>query len=90
MPGIKTRESVKQAVKTLNRSAVLAEKTKKSLLQTKEKAEQGLYSRENSTEEYAADKLESGVQTAVSRTVYRLDKTGRWGVKESRQNVSKA
>ena len=90
MPGIKTRESVKQAVKTLNRSAVLAEKTKKSLLQTKEKAEQGLYGKENSTEEYAADKLESGVRTAVSRTVYRLDKTGRWGVKESRQNVSKA
>ena len=55
MPDIKTKNVVKGTVKTIDKSAVAAERMKDAYIRTKDKAEHGVYSAEGSAEEYAAD-----------------------------------
>ena len=79
-----------EKIKLFEKRVRLVGYQKHTLFRIREKSEHSLYARENSSEEYAADRLESGTKTAVSQTIHQLDKAGRWGVRESRQNVSKA
>lgn len=67
MPDIKTREKVKGTVKTLDKAAVAGERMKAAYVRTKEKAEQGIQSKEDSPEEYAADRISAGSETVVHR-----------------------
>ena len=60
MPDIKTRDVVKGTVKTIDKSAVAAERMKDAYIRTKDKAEHGLYSADNSPNEYAADRITGG------------------------------
>ena len=57
MPDIKTKNVVKGTVKTIDKSAVAAERMKDAYIRTKDKAEHGVYSAEGSAEEYAADRI---------------------------------
>ena len=79
-----------EKIKLFEKRVRLVRYQKHTLFRIREKSEHSLYARENSSEEYAADRLESGTKTAVSQTIHQLDKAGRWGVRESQQNVSKA
>ena len=79
-----------EKIKLFEKRVRLVRYQKHTLFHIQEKSEHSLYARENSSEEYAADRLESGTKTAVSQTIHQLDKAGRWGVRESRQNISKA
>lgn len=79
-----------EKIKLFEKRVRLVRYQKHTLFHIQEKLEHSLYARENSSEEYAADRLESGTKTAVSQTIHQLDKAGRWGVRESRQNISKA
>lgn len=90
MPEIKTRDVVKGTVRTLDKSAIAAERMKDAYIRTKEKAEHGVYSAESSPDEYAADRLSGGTETAVRETVHQLDKQGRRGVEATKDNISKA
>ena len=49
MPDIKTRDVVKGTVKTIDKSAVAAERMKDAYILTKDKAENVSYSADNST-----------------------------------------
>ncbi len=89
MPEIKTREIAKGTVKTIDKSAVAAERMKSAYIRTKDKAEHGVYSAEGSPDEYAADRISGGTETAARETVHQLDKAGRKGVKTTKENVSK-
>lgn len=90
MPEIKTREVAKGTVKAIDKSAVAAERMKSAYIRTKDKADHSLYSAENSLDEYAADRVSGGTETAARETVHRLDKFGRKGVKDTKENISKA
>ena len=90
MPEIKTREVVKGTVKAIDKSAVAAERMKSAYIRTKDKADHSLYSAEGSPDEYAADRVSGGTETAARETVRRLDKFGRKGVKDTKENISKA
>ena len=79
-----------EKIKLFEKRVRLVRYQKHTLFRIREKSEHSLYARENSSDEYAADRLESGTKTAVSQTIHQLDKAERWGVRESRQNVSKA
>ena len=57
MPDIKTRDVVKGTVRTLDKSAIAAQRMKDAYIRTKEKAEHGVCSAESSPDEYAADRL---------------------------------
>lgn len=90
MPDIKTRDVVKGTVKAIDKSAVAAERMKDAYVRTKDKAEQGVFAAEGSPDEYAADRILSGTETAVHETAHGLDKVGRKGVKTTKENISKA
>ena len=89
MPEIKTRDVVKGTVKTIDKSAVAAERMKSAYIRTKDKAEHGLYSAESSPDEYAADRISGGTETVTRETVRQLDKFGRKSVKSTKENISK-
>lgn len=48
MPDIKTRDTVKGTIKTLDKAAVAGERMKEAYVRTREKAEHGVYSAESS------------------------------------------
>ena len=90
MADIKTRDTSKGTIKTINKAAVATERMKKAYVMTKDKAEHSTNASENSAEEYASDKIEAATDRTVHETAYRADKIGRWGVRETRQNYQKA
>ena len=90
MADIKTRDTSKGTIKTINKAAVATERMKKAYVMTKDKAEHSTNASENSAEEYASDKIEAATDRAVHETAYRADKVGRWGMRETRQNYQKA
>lgn len=90
MPDIKTRDTVKGTIKTLDKAAVAGERMKEAYVRTKEKAEHGVYSAESSPEEYAADRFSGGTETVTYEAAHQFDKQGRKGVQATRENISKA
>ena len=90
MPDIKTRDVVKGTVKAIDKSAVAAERMKDAYIRTKDKAEQGLYSVDNSPNEYAADHITGSAESAAREAVHQFDKQGRRGIRTTKENISKA
>ena len=77
MPDIKTRDIAKGTIKTIDKSAVAAERMKSAFIQTKEKAEHSVDVPERSAEEYASNRLESGIDRVSHEAVHQFDKQGR-------------
>ena len=90
MPDIKTRDVVKGTVKAIDKSAIAAERMKDAYVRTKDIAEHGVFAAEVSPDEYAADRILGGTETAAHEAVHGLDKIGRKGVKTTKENISKA
>ena len=90
MPDIKTRDTVKGTIKTLDKAAVAGERMKEAYVRTREKAEHGVYSAESSPQEYAADRFSGGTETVTYEAAHQFDKQGRKGVQATRENISKA
>jgi hypothetical protein len=90
MGKIKTRDVVKGTVKSIDKSAVAAERMKDAFVRTKDKAERGLYSNENSPSEYAADNVMHIADRAVDEGVHQFNKQGQKAFEETRRNVGKA
>ena len=90
MSKIKTREIAKGTVKSIDKSAVAAERMKDAFVRTKDKAERGLYSDGNSPTEYAADSLSHTADRAVDEGVHQFNKQGQKGFEETRRNIGKA
>ena len=90
MVDIKTRDTSKGTIKTLDKAAIATQRMKQAYIQTKDKAEHSTHASENSPEEYASDRMESATDRAMHKTIEQADKVGRWGVRETRQNYQKA
>ena len=90
MADIKTRETVKGTIKTLNKAAIAGQKMKQAYIATKDKAEHSVNTNENTAEEYAADKTEAGIDEIAHKGAYAFDKAGRKGVQETKQNIQSA
>ena len=90
MPDIKTRDIAKGTIKTIDKSAVAAERMKSAFIQTKEKAEHSVDVPESSAEEYASNRLESGIDRVSHEAVHQFDEQGRKGVQATKQNIVKA
>ena len=76
MPDIKTRDIAKGTIKTIDKSAVAAERMKSAFIQTKEKAEHSVDVPENSAEEYASNRLESGIDRVPTKPYTNLTSRG--------------
>ena len=90
MADIKTRDTVKGTIKTLDKAAVAGQKMKQAYIATKDKAEHSVNANENTAEEYAADKTEAGIDEIAHKGAYAFDKAGRKGVQETKQNIQSA
>ena len=90
MADIKTRETVKGTIKTLDKAAIAGQKMKQAYIATKDKAEHSVNTNENTAEEYAADKTEAGIDEIAHKGAYAFDKVGRKGVQETKQNIQSA
>ena len=90
MADIKTRDTVKGTIKTLDKATVAGQKMKQAYIATKEKAERSVNANENTAEEYAADKVQSGIDEISHDVVYDFDKAGRKGVGETKRNIHSA
>ena len=60
MANIKTKDSIKGTIRTLDKAAIAGQRMKQAYVQTKEKAEHSTHAQENSAEEYADDRVEGG------------------------------
>ena len=74
MADIKTRETVKGTIKTLDKAAIAGQKMKQAYIATKDKAEHSVNTNENTAEEYAADKTEAGIDEIAHKGAYSLIK----------------
>ena len=90
MADIKTRDAVKGTIKTIDKAAVAGQRMKQAYISTKDKAEHSTSAAENSADEYAADRFERGVDTAVHEGAHQFDKAGRKGVESTKENIHKA
>lgn len=90
MADIKTRETVKGTIKTLDKAAIAGQKMKQAYIATKDKAEHSVNTNENTAEEYAADKTEAGIDEIAHKGAYAFDKAGRKGVQETKQSIQSA
>ena len=74
MADIKTRDTVKGTIKTLDKAAIAGQKMKQAYIATKDKAEHSVNTNENTAEEYAADKTEAGIdEKTVNKFIARRD-----------------
>ena len=89
MADIKTRDAVKGTIKTIDKSAVAAERMKDAFIRTKEKAERSTSPTENSPEEYAADRVTGGAESVTFGAAHEFDKRGRKAVRDTKENISK-
>lgn len=90
MADIKTRDTVKGTIKTLDKAAIAGQKMKQAYIATKDKAEHSVNTNENTAEEYAADKTGAGIDEIAHKGAYAFDKAGRKGVQETKQNIQSA
>ena len=90
MANIKTRDAVKGTIKTIDKSAVAAERMKDAFIRTKEKADHSYYSAENSPEEHAADRVTGSAEAVTFGAAHEFDQRGRKAVQNTKENISKA
>ena len=90
MPDIKTRAVTEKAVKTIDKSAIAAQRMKSAYVQAKEKTERTISPAKESPEEYAAGRVSNGMDTAAFEGVHQLDRQGRRGFEATKANLSKA
>ena len=87
MSDIKTRDAVKGTIKSIDKAAVAGQRMKQTYVSTKDRAEQSVEAAENSANEYASDRVERGTDIAVHDGVRQLDKAGRKGVRDTKDNL---
>ncbi|MEY8237922.1 transglycosylase, partial [Lachnospiraceae bacterium 66-29] len=90
MADIKTRDAVKGTIKTLDKAAIAGERMKSAYAKTKDKAEQGYYTEENSPTEYASDKVSHASGRIKDEGIHQFNKQGQKNAQITRENIGKA
>ena len=90
MADIKTRDTVKGTIKTLDKAAIAGSRMKSAYAKTKDKAEEGYYAEENSPTEYAADKVSHASGRIKDEGIHQFNKQGQKNAEATRENIGKA
>ena len=90
MANIKTKDTKKGTIKTIDKASIATQKIKQFYVATKEKAENVAKTDGNSPEEYASNRVENGIHKDVYDGAYLFDKAGRKGLKDTKVNYYKA
>ena len=92
MADVKTKESVRGTVKTIDRAAVVSERIKSAAVRTKDAAdtaEKNAAPAEASPQEYSAQQIKDTVRRCAAETGVRLQKRGRRGFSDAKRNAGK-
>ena len=93
MADIKTKETIRGTVKTIDRAAVVSERIKSAAVRTKDTAdtaEKNAAPAETSPQEYGAQQIKDTVRRCVAGTEVQLQKRGRRGFSDAKRNAGKA
>lgn len=90
MADIKTKDTRKGTIKTINKASVATQRMKQTYIASKEKAENAVKTDSNSPEEYADEKIERGIDEITHDGAYLFDKEGRKSLKDTKENYYKA
>ena len=93
MADIKTKESIRGTVKTIDRAAVVSEHIKSAAVRTKgtaDTAEKNAAPAETSPQEYGAQQIKDTVRRCVAETGVQLQKRGQRGFSDAKRNAGKA
>lgn len=90
MADIKTKDTIKGTIKQLDRAAIAADRMKRAYIQTKDKAESSVNASEANPEQYAADHMESGIQSISHEVSHQAQKLGRNSVSRAKDNIQDA
>ena len=90
MADIKTKDNAKGTIRTIDKAAFATQRMKQAYIATKEKAERSVNANSSSAEEYASDKLESGIDEVFHDGAYAFDKAGRKGLETTKENIRTA
>ena len=93
MADIKTKESIRGTVKTIDRAAVVSERIKSAAVRTKDTAdtaEKNAAPAETSPQEYGAQQIKDTVRRCVAGTEVQLQKRGQRGFSDAKHNAGKA
>ena len=89
MPDIKTRAVAEKSVKTLDKSAIAAQRMENAYVQAKEKVERRAPFGEESPEGYAVDRITDTESVTTYEGVHQLDRHGRRGLDAKKENLAK-
>ena len=90
MADIKTRDRLRGTIKTIDKAYVEGHHMKRAYISTRDKAEHSTYYDEDSADEYASDRFEQGVDTAVHESVHLIDRARRKGIDATKESIHKA
>lgn len=85
---IKIKETLKGTIKTINKSVVVTERVKDSIVNIKEK-EANINSSDNNTIDYASDKVKYTVNRTVDVSINQFNKIGKKSFNETKNNIIK-
>lgn len=89
MADIKTRDTVKGTIRTLDKGRIVASRMKQAYIQTKDKAEHSVEAEEHNETEYATNRMESGTKRATEETVHQTKKAVDKGAKKVKDKVER-
>ena len=89
MPDIKTRDTFKGTIKTLDRAKVASARMKSAYIQTKDSAEHSVEAEEHNAAEYASDRMESGTKRTIEEAAHQTKKAVRKGADKVKDRVER-
>lgn len=90
MPDIKAKDVAKGTIKAIDKAATAAERMKNAYIRTKDTAGHSVEPDENSPHEYAAERVSDKIDSAAHEAVREFDRQGRKGIKDTKENITKA
>ena len=89
MPDIKTKDTFKGTIKTLDRAKIASARMESAYVQTKDSAEHSVEAEEHNAAEYASDRMESGTKRTVEETAHQTKKMVRKGADKVKDKVER-
>ena len=89
MADIKVKKKSDIAIKTLDRTAIMGSKLKGNIVDIKDKTKESYETKENSSQEYAENKIQNKAKSTAYYGAYKGNKIGRKSFEETKENIKK-
>jgi len=89
MADIKVKKKSDIVIKTLDRTAIMGSKLKGNIVDIKDKTKESYETNENSSQEYAENKIQNKAKSTAYYGAYKGNQVGRKSFKETKENIKK-